>query len=262
MINNHTIGADIEAFLQDIETGEIVSAEGIVQGSKNEPFVFDETNKFFATSLDNVLAEHCIPPSNNEEEFLSAILKCQDYLNHMDERLCTAWLPSARLDEKYLQTDNAKLFGCEPDYNCWLDGMPNSRPSSAVSNLRTAGFHVHVGYDEPSVEDNINFMKYFDMYVTLPSLLLEPANERRELYGKAGSFRHKPYGMEARTLSSYFASSPELISWVYKATQDAIQHYNNQTPLHPEVEQLINSVDIENIQMVVDINNINATIAA
>lgn len=262
MITNHKIGADIEAFLQDRVTGEIVSAEGIVKGTKDNPFNFDEADKYYATSLDNVLAEHCIPPSNTEGEFITSILRCQHYLDNMDERLCTAWLPSARLDEKYLQTQNAKTFGCEPDFNCYANGMPNPRPESAISNLRTAGFHVHVGYDNPSVEDNINFMKYFDMYVTLPSLLLEPPNERRELYGKAGAFRHKPYGMEARTLSSYFASSPALISWVYKATQEAIYHYNNQTPLDDMVENLINTVDIENIKVALSMNNINVTIAA
>lgn len=262
MIHNFKIGADIEAFLQDKETKEIVSAEGIVKGTKRNPFVFDETNKFFATSLDNVLAEHCIPPVTNVDDFVNNIMKSQLYLNSLDDRLCTAFLPSAHLDPKYLQTRNAQTFGCEPDYNAWNDGMPNDRPSAEDLTLRTAGFHVHLGYENPSYEMNILFMKYFDMYVTMPALIIEPENERRLLYGKAGAFRNKDYGMEARTLSSYFASTPELIKWVYQNTIQAIDALNNGVPLVENVEEIINNCDIDSALLITQELNILTTIAA
>jgi len=239
MIKNYQIGADIECFLRDKTTGEIVSAEGIVKGTKHQPFNFDPSNKFYATSLDNVMAEHCIPPVTRSEDFVAGILKAKDYLEHLDERLCTAYIPCTRMDQKYLETQNAQLFGCEPDFNAWQWGMENPRPTSAISNLRTAGFHVHVGYENPNADTNIDFMKWFDLYVTLPGLLMEPDNERRELYGKAGAFRHKEYGLESRTLSSFFASTPELMKWVYDQTEVAIAMYNEHKYLDGNTNEIL-----------------------
>lgn len=109
-MENLTLGADIEYFLQ--KDGRIISAEGIVKGSKHEPFNFDESSPFYATSLDNVLAEHCIPPvQNNSGEWVSSILKSQKYIESLQDGISIAAIPSARIDEEFLQTDNAKLFG-------------------------------------------------------------------------------------------------------------------------------------------------------
>jgi hypothetical protein len=258
----HTIGADIEYFLKDRGTGEIVSAEGIVRGTKDEPYQFSKDNEFFATSLDNVMVEHCIPISKTPSDFVKNILFCQSYLETLDEKLCLAIQPSARLDEKWLQTETSQTFGCEPDFNCWLEGEVNPRPSSAISNLRTAGFHVHIGYENPSVEMNIKLMKAFDLYVTLPSLLLEPDNERRELYGKAGAFRHKKYGMEARTLSSFFASNPPLMEWVYNQTELAIANIDNPLISQVNVEEVINGNDKDRAKQIATALNINLLISA
>ena len=60
---NPLVGSDVEFFLQDRTTGEVVSAEGLVKGTKEEPFFFDPENSFFATSLDNVAYEGNIPPA-------------------------------------------------------------------------------------------------------------------------------------------------------------------------------------------------------
>lgn len=249
MKHNYKIGADIECFLSDKQTGEIVSAEGIIQGTKWNPFVFDNTNEFFSTSLDNVMAEHCIPPTNNVKDWVSSILKSRHYIESLDNSLCTAFIPSARLDEKWLQTENANTFGCEPDYNAWKFGEINPEIIKEIPNLRTAGFHVHVGYDNPSVETNIQLMKFFDVYLTLPSLLIEPDNERRQMYGKAGAFRHKEYGMEARTLSSFFASEERLMEWVFNQTNILVPKVLNNESLHEDflylTEDIINNNDKE-----------------
>lgn len=266
MIQNFLIGADIEAFLRDKQTQGIVSAEGIVKGSKYEPFNFDPSNRWFGTSLDNVLAEFTIPPTTDEGSFLSSILHCKQYIDTMDDRLCSAFIPCHRMDEQYLQTENAQTLGCEPDYDAWRNGAVNPRPSGKSTNLRTAGFHVHIGYDLPSVDMNVLLMKVFDVFVTLPAMLIEPDNERRTLYGKAGSFRHKEYGMEARTLSSFFASTPELIRWVFRQTNNAIECVNNfQARELVESERFlvaINSGDKHLAQQIVTELNINLSIAA
>lgn len=226
-IKNYTIGADIELFLMEKATNTIVSAEGIIQGTKRSPFFFDPNDKFAATSLDNVLAEYCIAPARNSEDFVKNINKSIGYINSiLPPELCTAALPCAVLDEKYLQTKNAKLFGCESDYNAWLK-CQNPKPKADNQNLRSAGTHVHIGYEDPSLAVTEEAVKAMDLFLSVPSVLIEPDNERRKLYGKAGAFRIKPYGFEHRVLSGFFGGSDELKRWVFENTELAIQFVND-----------------------------------
>lgn len=138
MIENFKIGADIEVFLRRKKDKEIVTAEGLIKGTKDVPFNFDVENKFYATSLDNVMAEFCIPPSTTNSEFFHGIQKALNYINSsIPKRLETVALPSALVNEKYLVTKNAQLFGCDPDYNAWT-GVINIPPGTGT-NLRTCG---------------------------------------------------------------------------------------------------------------------------
>ena len=40
-IQNIKVGADVEVFLKNKQTGEFVSAEGHIKGTKEKPFIFD-----------------------------------------------------------------------------------------------------------------------------------------------------------------------------------------------------------------------------
>lgn len=223
LLSNLTIGADIEVFLQDKDTKEIVSAEGIIKGSKEAPFFFKKRNPFFATSLDNVMAEFCIPPAKTAKEFNSNIQEALGYIQtSIPANLTTLAIPSAIINEKYLQTMNAQLFGCEPDYNAWRFGDMNDRPD-VLSGLRSCGGHVHVGYIMPEMNKSMALVRAMDIFLGLPSVLQEPENERKRLYGKAGAFRFKDYGAEYRTISNYYINSGSLIEWVFNNTVQAME---------------------------------------
>ena len=130
LITNVTVGADVELFLADKKTNEIVSAEGYIKGSKYEPYNFDPNDKFFSTSLDNVAAEVTIRPAKTSIEFVENLKKSVNYVNStIPERLCTVAKPAAILDDVYLQTENAKTFGCEPDFNVWKRDI-NPKPEA------------------------------------------------------------------------------------------------------------------------------------
>lgn len=104
--------------------------------------------------------------------------------------------------------------------------------------------HIHLGCDGGlSFDEIINFVKYFDQYVVLPSLLYDPDTERRSLYGKAGCFRRCNYGCECRSLSSFMMSDDNLLSMVWDNTMKAIYHFENQTSLiDPElIQDVINN---------------------
>jgi hypothetical protein len=226
MIENVTIGTDIEMFVQDRQTGEIVSAEGYARGTKKDPYVFDPSSKFFATSLDNVLFEFCIPPARTVEEFLNHIKKSKDFVgSQLPPHLCVISKASARLAPQFLETENAMNFGCEVDYNAWTRSQ--NEPPQPDSSLRSAGFHVHVGYDNPGIDTAEALVRAMDQFLGVPSVLIDPDVERRALYGRAGSFRPKQYGFEYRVLSGYFASSDHLVQWVYESTMKAIEFVNN-----------------------------------
>ena len=53
-----------------------------------------------------------------------------------------------------------------------------------------------------------------DLYIMLPALRHDSSNERRELYGQAGRFRPKPYGIEYRTPSNFWTSKKPLTTMV------------------------------------------------
>jgi hypothetical protein len=46
--------------------------------------------------------------------------------------------------------------------------------------------------------------------------------ERKQLYGKAGAYRPKSYGVEYRSLSNFWIFEPELIRWVWRNTERAL----------------------------------------
>ena len=226
-VKNILIGADIEVFLKDKQSGEIVSAEGFIKGTKESPFNYDPSNKYFQLSLDNVEAEFGIPPVTDKKRFLEYIKKSLDYINStVPPHLCTSATPAAILDDRWLQTDQAKLFGCEPDYCVWTKSV-NIKPEGVNPNLRSAGGHIHIGYENPEIEVTEELIKSMDLHVGIPSVLQEPDNERKNLYGKAGAFRFKDYGAEYRTVSNYYLASDALMSWVFDSTLDAINRVNN-----------------------------------
>ena len=225
-VDNVTIGCDIEVFLMHKDTRKLISAEGYVDGTKHEPFNFDPADKYFATSLDNVAAEFCIPPVTDKEKFFEYITKSLNYINSkIPEYMVTAATPAGIFDDDQLQTENAKLFGCEPDYCVW-DRTVNEKPKAENANLRSCGGHIHIGYANPDMETSEYLVKLMDLCVGVPSVLQEPDNQRKTLYGKSGCFRPKDYGLEYRTVSNYYAGDKRLSDWVFDATQNAIRLAN------------------------------------
>jgi hypothetical protein len=218
MIDKVKVGADPELFLT--KNGKPFSAEGIIGGSKDEPKLTEIEG--CCLQEDNVMAEFNITPSENEEDF-------NENIDFMLDTISTIALvndceimikPSAIFEKDQLITSQAMEFGCSPDFNAY-NFMENERVE-IKENLRAAGGHIHIGYENPTKNISLQIVRALDIFLGLPSLFLDDDTRRRQYYGNAGAYREKTYGVEYRTLSNFWIQTEELRLWAFRQVMLAI----------------------------------------
>lgn len=232
--NNILVGADPELFVCDAE-GKPVSAIGLVGGDKADPRRVEKGG----LQEDNVLAEFNIDPASSEDEFVENIQTVVEILRGVlphGIRIAEG-LSSHEFDLQYLeeQGERAMVFGCDPDFDAYRMEV-NPRPQGAGSGLRTAGGHIHLGYtDTDDFVSAARAARYCDLYLGVPSVLLDSDQRRRQLYGGPGAFRVKRYGMEYRTLSNFWIMQEGMIRWAYRnavaAARAAMENENEDDEL-------------------------------
>jgi len=233
------VGADPEVFVK--KDGVLVSAHGLVQGTKEDPFVVDKG----AVQVDGMALEFNIDPADNAKEFSENVKVVMEILDDMvpDHELVTT--PTAEFGKAYIaaQPAEAREMGCDPDFNAWDEGKANPRPDGDAS-FRTGAGHIHIGWAEgvdithpEHLEACMMVVKQLDWTLGMMSMLYDGDEKRRKLYGDWGAFRPKSYGVEYRVLSNAWLRSPKLVDWVYKTVNKAVQdlyngkhHYLKRTP--------------------------------
>lgn len=219
----YTLGADPEMFMAD-NVGALKASCGKIGGTKAQPQPLG-IGDGFAIQEDNVAIEFNIPPARSAQEFVENLRKAVTEIaggiklmyNYEIVNLSAASFPAEELT-----SDAAKEFGCDPDFNAWT-GSKNPRPKAADPNLRSCGGHVHVGYDTTKAAfDQAALIRAMDLYLGVPSVLMDNGELRKQLYGKAGAHRCKPYGVEYRTMSNFWVFDDKLIEWVWNNTGRAI----------------------------------------
>lgn len=250
------VGCDPELFLQ--RDGKFWSGWGLVRGTKERPFKVDKG----AVQVDGMALEFNIEPASTKEEFLLNVSSVMDTLASMVPEYQLSPSPVAEFDLDHLESQprEALALGCDPDYNAY-SGEGNPRPDGTVS-FRTGAGHVHIGWTEgQDINDSFhkemckNVVKELDLLLGLPSLFLDKDTKRKELYGKAGALRYKPYGVEYRVLSNFWLESEELIDWVYEGVQKAIDNLSQGVMLsssYPDIEQVINTNNKERAMQILD----------
>ena len=214
-----TLGADPEVFFAS-KSGELVSAIGRIGGTKNQPIA--ELEPGFMSLEDNVAAEFNIPPSKSFTNFNKNIKTGLGFIDNYakNANLIISNNASGIFTPEQLDNQQAQEFGCEPDFNAWSLDI-NNKPMAANQNLRSCGGHIHIGGIEDLTAHHV--IRAMDLFLGVPSVLLDTDRQRRELYGKAGAYRYKDYGAEYRTLSNFWIFKQSLRKWVWNSTKLAVE---------------------------------------
>lgn len=260
-----TIGADPEIFVK--KRGVVASAYGLIPGTKKFPLKVRKG----AVQVDGMALEFNIDPAGNEKAFRDNINEVMAQLKVMTPGYDFDINPVAEFGAAMIaaQPKEARILGCDPDFNAWTRA-PNPAPN-AKADFRTASGHVHIGWkkkgdknwpdnldvnDESHLEACRALTKTLDAYLGIPSIAWDENAKRRELYGKAGAFRPKPYGMEYRTLSNAWLNKPHLISLVYNNTLHAIKALFEDEKIADKVyfglsaQEIINAGDVQTVAKV------------
>jgi hypothetical protein len=234
------LGCDPEIFLVDA-AGGLVSAVGRIGGSKAYPRPLP-IGKGFAVQEDNVALEYNIPPSDSSEAFQKNINKIMKHLRNMvaAQGLGFSTLSASSFPAQELDTPQAQEFGCDPDFNAWTL-LVNPKPAAEDKNLRSCGGHVHI---ETTLHDLPALIRRCDLFLGVGSVLQDNGELRKQLYGKAGAFRGKPYGGEYRTLSNYWVFDSAYIDWVWKNTARALD--SMQLPVEEDRDTILDAINNNN----------------
>lgn len=247
------IGADPELFLVN-KDGKAVSAHDVLPGTKLTPHPV----KLGAIQVDGVAAEFNIDPAETPSNFVQNIKAVMGQMKEAAHGLSFSIEPFKVFDKEYFDglPDVVKELGCNPDFNAWTGGV-NPSPEGQAGTMRTASGHIHIGWCEgvnshskTHFADCCAFVKQLDYYLGLYSLMWDPDNTRRQMYGKAGAFRPKSYGCEYRVLSNVWLKSPRIQEWIFNTTTQAVYDLINKPKsmfdLHGDfAETAINSNDLK-----------------
>lgn len=238
------IGSDPEVFVK--KNGALVSCHGLIPGDKKNPYPVNRG----AVQVDGMAAEFNIDPADSEDNFVLNLNTVMDQLRQMLDGYEIVADPVAMFGRELIdaQPQEAKELGCEPDFDAWADGAVNPRPN-VDAPFRTGAGHVHLGWknDDADMGEAVMFVKQLDFFLGIPSVIYDGDKMRRDLYGKAGAFRPKPYGCEYRVLSNAWLRSEKLMRDVYKKSQLAFDHMmkgNFLYETYTDIQRVINESDV------------------
>jgi len=212
-----TFGSDPEFMIVN-NNGDLVSAVGVIKADADHR-INAKGHQFY---FDNVLAECAIAPSASRAKTLSNFQECMGLYAEMVAPHKLVPLAYALYPDSELQTEEARKVGCSPD-KCAYKLAEVKAPVKIIENTpnRSGGGHIHLG--KASLHNDYGFylaptIVLCDLFLGIPSLYIDhdpTSAKRREIYGQAGRYRIKDYGLEYRTLSNFWLASPKLTGFIY-----------------------------------------------
>lgn len=252
---DYLIGADPEVFILNPNNQKFRGANGIIPGSKHFPQAVPKG----ALQVDGMAAEFNIDPAESCDAFIGNVSEVYGLLKQIvsDAGYRVVAEPVAVFDKGYWDTDvdmGEKELGCDPDYNAWTGQANQINQSMAEEPMRTASGHIHIGWTKGvDTRSEVHFLeccaraKQLDYYLGVESLKWDSDGRRRSLYGKAGAFRPKPYGLEYRVLSNVWLNSQMLQRWIYHTTLKAMKDFDSGDVVEIEYGDMAQNIIDQNI---------------
>lgn len=246
------LGCDPEFALR--KDGKFVSAEGIVPGDKLNP----HRVKKGSVQVDGFACEIGTDPASSAEEFADNVETVLEELRVFTRGYEHVYpLDHVIYDEDVFlrQSEKGQELGCDPDFNAYTR-VANPSPVPNPRSLRVFAGHIHLGWaDGEDVTDMNHFMdcvaatKQMDCYLGAPSLAWNNGTVRRSMYGKAGAFRVKPYGVEYRTPDNGWLASRDRMKLIFQNATTGMNQLFKGNHVYQNwdkvVQQRINSGDYE-----------------
>jgi hypothetical protein len=220
------------------------SVIGLIGGSKDEPLPVERG----ALQEDNVLAEINIVPAASVDEWeLNINTVVKQLTKRLPAGIKISKMASALYPDHQLLHPFACKFGCDPDFNAWT-GKKNPAPElpADMQTLRSAGGHIHIGINDLNDSAKRRLVRVMDTVMGLQTVLLDKDSRRKALYGKAGAFRYKNYGVEWRTPSNFWIFDRVSRAWAYSASYFCAENMNNKKLgrfVRQDVVDIINTND-------------------
>ena len=217
-----TFGCDCE-FILTLH-GQYKSAVPVLKGTREKREKLNGHEIFH----DNVLAEVAVQYGASRHQVVENFGAALKWLASKVAPCRLNLAASADFPEKELLDPDAKQAGCDEETDAYTRmTLPSQEEAVKSSPFRTAGGHIHLG--GAGVLQNsikVKLVIYaLDLFVGIPSLFLDNnilAVERRQMYGKAGSYREKPYGLEYRVLGPFWLRSPDTVKLIYDLSMFAL----------------------------------------
>ncbi len=210
------LGADPEVFLCETNNQkEVVSAIGLIPGTKQKPF------PMVGGSMhpDNVTLEFQMQPAKGRKNFIDNMETImEDIKKHLNQyELSYKISPEAKFNLDSLVDPRAQEFGCAPDENLYFFEASETYLISS-GTYRTAGGHIHIG---ANLGSPWTFIRALDITLGLLDYLHDEDLLRKKTYGRLGTFRLKPYGVEYRTPSNWWLKNKATMGLLYSAVEEA-----------------------------------------
>ena len=210
-----SFGSDPEFLLT--QNNKSKSAIEIIKADFENPIKFNGHRFYY----DNVLAECAIKPSFSKEETISNFSECFKFFAELVDPAKLNTIASADFDDQELKSDAARKVNCAKD-TCAYEMNVMDGPVHAIKygNLRSCGGHIHLGSEILASDGSEPILAVYmlDLILGTTSLWLDKdasSSARRFLYGQAGRYRVKNYGIEYRPLGNFWLGSPSLVGLIY-----------------------------------------------
>jgi hypothetical protein len=213
-----TIGTDAECFFE--RDGQVIPADNLLPP---EEAALDVAGVPGAVFFDGIQAELRSSSNGCRAFVLDNVRHAMQKLDQVG-RTAEAILDFSGAREitadilAMVRDPRATRFGCEPHQSARLGGGVDRIKVKLEEQLITyAGAHIHLGSSWiRTAEKRLRVARVADVIMNLPLVMIEdPVSDalRRQVYGKAGCYRDKPYGVELRTPSSQLLKHPALLSF-------------------------------------------------